>query len=108
MLKNHIFSNAFTGLLNNQKWFKIFDWLNDNNIDFKVKILLSNKNSVCRQIREIERTSILFDFSNDFVEFLEIDRVTIVKTNELLYLLHQLKVDWIDRIDFIDIEGYKK
>ncbi len=108
MTKKFIIDNNATGLLNNHKWYKIFEWLNDSNINFQLKTLLSDKSNKYVQIIELEETSVLIDNSGDFIEFLEIDRLTIKKTNELLDFLNDLNIDYVDQIADIEIDGYRK
>lgn len=106
--KRLILEHNFAGLLNNQKWFRIFDWLNMNSIDFHLKTLNSSDKVICKFIRELEKSSILIDDSGNFIEFLEIESITIKKTDKILFLLKELNVDYSACGSCIDINGYRK
>jgi hypothetical protein len=106
--KNLILNNSFTGLLNNQKWIKIFEVIDINNIDFEIKTLLSENYKTCNFIRELENTSLLIDDSGDFIEFFEIDRLKTKKNNDLITLLDEIKAKYTDQNGLIEIEGYNK
>ena len=106
--KNFILNESLTGLLNNQKWIKIFEVIDINNIDFEIKKLLSENYKPCSFIRELENTSLLIDDSGDFIEFFEIDRLKVKKVNELITLLEEIKAKYTDQNELIEIEGYNK
>lgn len=106
--KNLILNNSFAGLLNNQKWGRIFAVLDFTNTEFEIKTLLSENYRTCSLIRELETTSLLIDDSGDFIEFLEIDRLKTKKVNELITLLDEMKIKYTDRNERIEIEGYNK
>jgi hypothetical protein len=108
MTKEFALINTTARLLNNHKWYSIFDRLDDINSVFELKILLSNDIKICHHIQELEKTSILIDDSGDYIEFLEIDRLRIKKTNELMTFLEELNVEFIEQEEYIDIEGYRK
>lgn len=105
--KNLILSDSITGLLNNQKWIKIFEIIDIHRAGFEIKTLLSENYIGCSFIREPEKTSLLIDDSGDFIEFFEIYRLKTKKTNELITLFDKIKVKYIDLNDLIEIEGYK-
>jgi hypothetical protein len=103
-----ILNNSFTGLLNNQKWLRIFEVLDINQIEFEIKTLLSENYKKCSFIRELENTSLLIDDTGDFIEFLEIDRLKTRKVNQLTTLMDETKIRYIDRNELVEIEGYNK
>jgi hypothetical protein len=108
MTKCLILNNSFTGLLNNQKWLKIFEVISNNNIDFEIKLLVNENYKSYSFIRELENTSFLIDDSSDFIEFFEIDRLKTRKVNALMTLLDEMKISYIDQNEQIEIEGYYK
>lgn len=107
-VKKNISTNFTNGLLNNQKWSKIFEWLDDYSFDFQIKTLLSDDYKTCTFIRELEQTALLINDNGVFIEFLEIEHLKVKKTNELLILLNNLNIEYDDQQEFIEIDGYRK
>ena len=106
--KKLILNKNYSGTLNNQKWIRIFSYLQDNNIKFKIATLTGKQLEV-DFIRELADSSILMDDSGDFIEFLEIDQLIINKKDEgLLIMLHNRNIEYQQEESFILIEAYKK
>lgn len=106
--KNLILDNSFIGLLNNQKWFRIFEVLDAINIEFNVKTLDSENYKTCTSIRELEQNSLLIDDSGNFIEFFEIEKLKFKKINQLITLIGEMKLDYTDIEETIEINGYNK
>ena len=106
--KQYILSNSITGILNNQKWKELFDWLDSHGIAFKLRILLSKDEIDCDWIRELEDTSILIDDSGDFIEFYEIESIKTKYNRELIEFLKPTNFDYNNTHEEIEIYGYKK
>jgi hypothetical protein len=106
--KQYILSNSISGVLNNQKWHNIFDRLDDNKKEFLIKTLLSGQEKNCKWIRELEKTAILIDDFGDFTEFLEIERLIICKSRELIEFLDSSNIEYYRIEENIEIYGYKK
>ncbi|MDN5205452.1 hypothetical protein QQ008_28980 [Fulvivirgaceae bacterium BMA10] len=93
--------------MNNIKWLEVFDWLQNENISFQLKTLLSIEQSYCDFIRELESTSILIDDSGDFTEFLEIEFVRTDSSDALLKFLLGSKISFNQTENRIQINGYE-
>ena len=106
--KKLILNKNYSGTLNNRKWIRIFSYLQDHNIKFKIATLTGKQLEV-DFIRELADTSILIDDSGDFIEFLEIDQLIVNKKDEgLLSMLHNRNIEYQQEDSFILIEAYKK
>jgi len=105
--KAFIASNNLTGLLNNQKWFNLFEFIEDCNLSFQMKLLNSDEIINVVQIFELEKTAILIDFKGNFVMFLEIDKITIPGTMELQKYLNQERFEYVSLENVFEIFGYR-
>ena len=105
--RNFIREKTNGSLMNNQKWFRIFELIEQLNSEFEIKTLLSSGIRKADQILELERSSILIDNSGDFIEFLELERLILKNTSELKAELEKLNVEFIERADFVEINGYR-
>ena len=105
--RNFIREKTNGSLMNNQKWFRIFELIEQCNSEFEIKTLLSSGIRKADQILELERSSILIDNSGDFIEFLELERLILKNTSELKAELEKLNVEFIERADFVEINGYR-
>ncbi len=92
----YILKNNLGGLLNNHKWREIFEWLEKNQTPFTLTTLLDSTEQTCTFIRELERDSILLDDSGQFIDFLEINKLTVSKSNSLKTFLDKLNVEFAD------------
>lgn len=106
--KQYLLENSISGLLNNQKWYKLFDWLHIERISFKLKFLVSKEEIKCDWIREVENTSILIDDSGDFIEFLEIESLKIPNKEEIVEFLKTSNIHYIEAPDEIEVRGYNR
>ena len=106
--KQFILSNSISGLLNNQKWYDLFDWLDNEKVSFKMKILLSSEEQNCDWIRELEDTSILIDDTGNFIEFFEIEKIKTTNHNGLSEFLRLSNFEYDDSQEEIEVYGYKK
>ena len=95
-----------SGLLNNTKWLNIFKEIEGKNLNFTLK-LLSRKQSIhCKQIFELEQTNLLTDGFNDFIEFIEIEELTVSKPIFKEFLSEHIMKS-IDLNDSVLIQGYR-
>lgn len=108
LTKQYIQSNSISGIMNNQKWQKLFDWFDENRTIFKVTFLLSKEEISCDWIREIEETSVLLNDSGNFVEFYEINSVKTITSHELIKFLKLNNLDYSDTNGEIKICGYSE
>lgn len=105
--RNLIREKTNGSLMNNQKWYRIFELVEHHNFEFELKTLLSSEIKKANQILELEKSSILIDSSGDFIEFLELEQLTLKNTLELKTELKKLNVEFIEQTDFIEINGYR-
>jgi hypothetical protein len=106
--QNFIRSKSFSTLMNNHKWFRIFELIEEHQAEFELKTLLSAKIRKVKSIIELEKSSILIDNSGEFIEFLELEQITLKNTSELKYRLDKLNADFYEELDAIRIQGYRK
>jgi extradiol dioxygenase family protein len=106
--RNFILEKTSGSILNNHKWYRIFEWIEQNNSEFELKTLLSPDIRKSEHILELEQTSILIDNSGNFIEFLELEKVTLKNTPELKNELIKLNVDFYEELNRVEIYGYRK
>ncbi len=104
--KDWILLNTTASLMNNQKWYRLFLWLENHRLEFELKTLPEYHKRSCDMIRELETTSILIDAAGDFIEFLEIESIAINKSDELIRALKEQRVEFHDHLLKIEINGY--
>jgi len=103
-----LISNKTKGsLMNNQKWNSVFELIESGMTEFKLKTLLNEHSISCDFIRELEGTSILIDNSGNYIEFLEIERLTFNESNELIKELRKLNVEFTSERGELEIHGYR-
>lgn len=105
--KELIRTKRLSGLLNNTKWFEVFEHLEDSRIAFDIKLLSEDTLRHCDSILELENTSVLVDNTGDFTDFLEIEILKVRKDDTLAKLLDDLNVDYFDEADDLIIQGYR-
>lgn len=103
----YILDNNLSGLLNNQKWQKIFEWVERNQTPFTLTTLLNSNEQTCTFIRELENNSILIDDSGQFIDFLEINKLTVSKSLSLTSFLAESSIDYADNDKTTVIIGYR-
>ncbi|MEM7162358.1 MAG: DUF6678 family protein, partial [Bacteroidota bacterium] len=81
--RNFIRSKSLSSLMNNHKWFQIFELIKEQQTEFELKTVLSSEIRKAHSILELEKSSILIDNSGEFIEFLELDQIIIKNTLEL-------------------------
>ena len=106
--KSLILKKNYVGLLNNQKWYRVFEWIEQNNSEFELKTLLSSSLKKGTDIFELEQSSILIDNTGNFIEFFELEKIIIHKTPEIKYELNMLNIEFYEELDKIIIQGYRK
>jgi len=106
--RNFILEKTNGSLLNNQKWYRIFEWIEQHQSEFELKTLVSSEYKKADHIFELEKSSILIDNSGDFIEFLELEQLILKNTSELKTELEKLNVEFFEQADFIKINGYRK
>lgn len=106
--KHFIQENTSASLLNNKKWHSILEKIQEEGQSIKIKTLLSDFSFSCDFIREIELSSALFDDTGNFIEYFEIEYITLKRTDEMLRFLNKLNVNYSDNLDQITIIGYLK
>jgi hypothetical protein len=102
-----ILQKNLSGFMNNTKWYKFFDWLWAHQIPFEIKSLLSNEIKKCNEIYELEDTSILIDNSGDFIEFLEIEIVTVAKSEIVKNYLTEQNIEFADQFQQLRVIAYR-
>jgi len=105
--RNFILKYTTGSLMNNQKWYRIFEWIEQNNSEFELKTLLSSDIKKSNVILELENSSILIDNSGNFIDFLELEQLTLKNTAVLKAQLNKLNVGFIEQSDEIEIKGYR-
>lgn len=105
--KNFILANKLSGLLNNYKWYQVFELIENNHLEFYYKILLDSKVIKSKQLLELEKSSFISDSSTGFIEFLEVDFITFNSSFEVMYELTELNIQFTVSIDKIIINGYR-
>lgn len=106
--RNLILSKSYSSLMNNQKWYRVFELIEQHYYEFELKTLLSSETKKTDQILELEKSSILIDNSSDFIEFLELEQLILKSTSELKAELEKLNMEFFEQADFIKIYGYRK
>ena len=106
--RNFILKKTSGSLLNNHKWYWIFELIEQHNAEFELKTLLSPEIRKPEHILELEQTSILIDNSGDFIEFLELEHLTLNNTSELKAELEKTNIEFITELNKIRIHGYRK
>ncbi|MBU2996420.1 hypothetical protein KO500_08235 [Cellulophaga baltica] len=106
--RNFILEKTNGSLLNNQKWYRIFEWIEQHHSEFELKTLLSSEIKKADHIFELEKSSILIDNSGNFIEFLELEQIILKNKSELKVELKKLNVEFLEQADFIEINGYRK
>ncbi len=106
--RNLIISKSFSSLMNNQKWYEVFDWIEQHNFQFELKTLLSTEIKKSNQVFELEKSSILIDESGNFIEFFELDQLILKNATELKTELEKMNVEFIEHVNFVEISGYRK
>lgn len=106
--KSLILEKNYVSLLNNQKWYQIFECIEQNNSEFELKTLLSYSLKKVTAIFELEQSSILVDNTGNFIEFFELEKIIINKTPEIRYELNMLNIELYEELDKIIIQGYRK
>lgn len=106
--RNFIRSKSFSSLMNNHKWFQIFELIEEHQSEFELKTLLSSEIRKADSIHELEKSSILIDNSGEFIEFLELEQIVVKRTLELKSELDKLNVDFYEEMNNIKIQGYRK
>ena len=93
--------------MNNQKWYQVFELVEQNHSEFELKTLLSSDIKVSNNILELENNSVLIDNSGDFIDFLELEKLILKSTSELGTKLKELNVDFTEQSGKIEINGYR-
>ncbi len=106
--QNFIRSKSLSSLMNNHKWFQIFELIEKHQFEFELKTLLSSKIRKNDSILELEKSSILIDNSGEFIEFLELEQIVVKSTLEFKSELDKLNVDFYEEMNNIKIQGYRK
>jgi len=106
--QNFIRSKSFSSLMNNYKWFQIFELIEEHQSKFELKTLLSSEIRKADSILELEKSSILIDNSGEFIEFLELEQIVVKSTLQLKSELDKLNADFHEDLDNITIQGYRK
>jgi len=105
--RKFIIEKASSSLLNNQKWYQIFEFIELCRSEFELKTLLSSDLKKASNIFELEQNSLLIDNSGDFIDFLELEKVTLKNTSELTDELKKLNVEFLEKSNRIEIHGYR-
>ncbi len=105
-VKKIILEKGFYGVLNNQKWFAIFEIIEKNNISFKIKLVDVEREKYCEFIIELESTSLLINNFRNYIEFFEIEYIELHKNNEMLNFLNSKKTNYVENNNKIKILGY--
>ena len=105
--RNFILKHTSGSLMNNQKWYRVFELVEQNHSEFELKTLLSSDIKISNNILELEKNSVLIDNSGNFIDFLELEKLTLKSTSELETQLKELKVDFTEQSGKIEINGYR-
>jgi hypothetical protein len=105
--RNFILKHTSGSLMNNQKWYRVFELVEQNQSEFELKTLLSSDIKISNNILELENNSVLIDNSGNFIDFLELEKLTLKSTSELETQLKELNVDFTEQSDKIEINGYR-
>lgn len=106
--KNFILEKTNGSLMNNQKWYRIFEWIEKCNAEFELKTILSSEILKVKKLIELEKNSILIDDSGCFIEFLELDKLILKSTVEIKIVLEKQNIEFLEKNNFIEINGYRK
>ncbi|MGB1295812.1 MAG: DUF6678 family protein [Flavobacteriales bacterium] len=106
--RNKVKAQSFSSLMNNQKWHRVFEFVEQHGSKFELKTLLSSRPKESDQILELEKSSILMDHSGEFIEFLELEFLVLENTTALINELEKFNIDYCEHSDFVKIFGYRK
>lgn len=107
LTKELIQTKNLSGLLNNTKWFEIFECFENSKTTFDLKLLPEDKLRHCDFILELEDTSVLLDNSGDFIDFVEIELVKFKKDPKLTKDLDNLRIEYSADAEYLIIQGYR-
>ena len=105
--KDFIQRNTSVSYMNNTKWFELFEYFEEFKIEFKLKTILSEELFLCKNIIELESTSILIDYSENFIEFLEIESVIINNSSDTIKFLKNNNTKFTIKDSSIEVLGYQ-
>lgn len=107
--RNLIISNNLSGLMNNQKWINVFEWIEINRVEFEIKTLLFSNisNTKINKIFELDEKSLLLDNSGNFIDFLEIEFIKLEKTPQTIEALNCFNIEFIEENNKLKIQGYR-
>ncbi|MEN5197524.1 hypothetical protein [Sphingobacterium faecium] len=99
--------NAKSGLLNNIKWFNLFELLEALVLQFSLKRLNHQIEIEITFIRELESDCLIIDDKNGFIKFLDIEKITFLGNESLVSFLEDKNYPFDTDQDSITIYGYR-
>jgi len=105
--KEYILKSTTGGLMNNVKWYALFESIDSLRLNFSVKTLLSDDVKNASIIYELEDTSILFTDDGNFIEFIEIEKIEVDGSDEFESRLKNDNIEYYLINNRICVQGYK-
>ncbi|MCS3552724.1 MULTISPECIES: hypothetical protein [unclassified Sphingobacterium] len=99
--------NNKSGLLNNIKWFNLFELLEQLGRQFSLKRLNHKIEIGVTLIRELESDCLIIDDKSGFIKFLDIEKITLLGNKSLISFLEDKNYPFDTDQDIITIYGYK-
>lgn len=95
-------------MLKNVKWAKLLEYIEDNNINFALKRLFSEETLNGSILLENENSAILIDTFKNFIEFFEIEFITLPLSNATNNFLLSIGIDYYCINEAYIIHGYRR
>jgi len=112
IVKEYIKQNTKGSVLNNLKWSKLFESLDELKISFDINLLTDNinkNNLLTTDIYEIENEAVLTNQYNSFIYYLEIDNIIIEHdNNDIKNEFQKMNIPFEVNDDKIIVKGYYK
>lgn len=96
-----------SGLLNNIKWFKLFDLLETLGLEFSLNIMNPERKIYTTFIRELESDCLIADDKNGFIKFLDIKNLMVSKHALLIHFLEDQNYPFAMDQTSITVYGYR-
>lgn len=94
-------------LMNNIKWFRLFEWIELQQCTFSVRLLVDGSIITSSLVLELEKDAVLIDYSGKFIGFAEIASISLPVSTPLRNLPEEMKIELDETANTIVIYGYR-
>lgn len=105
-VKALISHKGYNRILDDQKWFSIFEIIDNKRIVFKIKLIIDSDTFYCDFIRELDKHCVLVDDSGRFIKYFEIEYIGINQDRAMIDFLENQKIEYSFDGRMIKISGY--